>query len=94
MIRHLKPFLAAVLLASATAALAAPPAVVKLPAKNGDVTFDHKAHQSQGCKKCHEGPPKKMALTKDSAHKLCTTCHAEKAKGPAAKDCSGCHKKA
>lgn len=94
MTRYLKAFFAAAVLATATAALAAPPTTVKLPAKNGDVTFDHKAHQTQGCKKCHEGAPKKIELTKDTAHKLCWSCHTEQQKGPTGKNCTECHKKA
>jgi len=94
MTRYLKAFFAAALLAGATAALAAPPATVTLNARNGNVTFDHKAHQVQGCKKCHEGAPKKLELTKDSAHKLCLSCHTELKKGPGEKACTQCHKKA
>ncbi|BDG10482.1 cytochrome c3 family protein [Anaeromyxobacter paludicola] len=94
MTRTLKTLFAAALLAGATAALAAPPTTVTLPAKNGNVTFDHKAHQTQGCKKCHEGAPKKLELTKETAHKLCWSCHAEQQKGPTEKNCTQCHKKA
>ncbi len=76
---------------------APPPAEVTLNAKNGNVTFNHKAHQGQGCKKCHgEGAPGKIELNKDKAHALCGDCHAEKAKGPSPKDakaCTTCHKK-
>ncbi|HTP52017.1 MAG TPA: cytochrome c3 family protein [Anaeromyxobacteraceae bacterium] len=81
---------------AATAAFAAPPPTeVVLNAKEGNVTFNHKAHQSQGCKNCHgEGKPGKIELNKDKAHKLCIDCHKEKAKGPAdEKACTNCHKK-
>ncbi len=85
-------FLAAFVIAAP--AFAAPPEVVTLAAKNGAVTFQHKKHQVLGCKKCHEGAPKKLELTKDSAHKLCVTCHTEMKKGPGEKACTECHKKA
>jgi hypothetical protein len=83
---------------AAIANAAPPPAEVVLPAKPGNVTFNHKAHQGQGCKKCHgEGAPGKIELNKDKAHALCSDCHKEKGKGPAdakdAKGCAACHKK-
>ena len=82
---------------AAIANAAPPPAEVVLQAKPGNVTFNHKAHQGQGCKKCHgEGAPGKIALDKDKAHALCGDCHVEKAKGPSPKDakaCGTCHKK-
>jgi predicted CXXCH cytochrome family protein len=81
---------------ASTAVAAPPPAEVSLKgATQPAVTFNHKAHQGQGCKKCHgEGAPGKIELTKDKAHALCTDCHKEKAKGPAdAKTCATCHKK-
>jgi len=92
----LSAVLAVAFIAVASSAIAAPPpAEVVLPAKPGNVTFNHKAHQGQGCKKCHgEGAPSKIELTKDKAHALCIDCHKEKAKGPAdAKTCAACHKK-
>jgi len=92
----LSAVLAVAFIAVASSAIAAPPpAEVVLPAKPGNVTFNHKAHQGQGCKKCHgEGAPGKIELTKDKAHALCIDCHKEKAKGPAdAKACTACHKK-
>ena len=80
---------------ASTAFAAAPPTEVVIPAKQGNVTFNHKAHQSQGCKNCHgEGKPGKIELSKDKAHKLCIDCHKEKGKGPAdEKACTACHKK-
>ena len=97
----MKKILAAVLavafIAIASSAVAAPPpASVELKgATQAPVTFDHKKHQGQGCKKCHgEGAPGKIELNKDKAHALCIDCHKEKAKGPAdAKACTACHKK-
>lgn len=66
--------------------------VVKYEAKNGAVTFDHKAHQAKvgDCAKCHEGAPAKIAVDKDYAHKNCKGCHQEKG-GPT--KCGDCHKK-
>ena len=83
---------------AATPALAAPPKPpehVVLKAKDGNVHFDHKLHQKQGCKNCHgAGAPAKIQMDKDKAHKLCLDCHKQKAKGPAdEKKCDGCHKK-
>lgn len=95
----LSAVLAVAFISTASYAVAAPPpAEVVLPAKPGNVTFNHKAHQGQGCKKCHgEGAPGKIALDQAKAHALCTDCHKEKAKGPAdakdAKACGACHKK-
>lgn len=81
---------------ASTAVAAPPPAEVVLKgATQPPVTFNHKLHQGQGCKKCHgEGAPAKIELTKDKAHALCIDCHKEKAKGPVdAKVCTACHKK-
>ncbi len=88
--------LAAVAVFAASAAFAAPPETVTLKAKQGDITFNHKAHQKQGCKNCHgPGKPEKIKFeNKEQAHKLCAGCHDEKKQGPQAKDCTGCHKKA
>ncbi len=68
--------------------------VITLPAKNGNVTFNHKKHQEtlKDCKLCHEkGPGKIEGLGKDWAHKTCKGCHAEKNAGPT--KCGECHKK-
>ncbi len=68
--------------------------VITFPAKNGDVTFDHKKHQEalKDCKVCHEkGPGKIEGFGKDWAHKTCKGCHAEKNAGPT--KCGECHKK-
>ena len=73
----MKRILAGVLMVAfaATTAVAADTVVMK--AKNGDVTFNHKAHSASGdCKACHgEGTPGKLTLGKDAAHKLCKGCH-------------------
>jgi formylmethanofuran dehydrogenase subunit E len=81
----------ALTLAFAVSALAAD--TVVFPAKNGDVTFHHKAHQERlkNCQLCHEGAIGKIAMNKEVAHKLCKGCHAEKGAGPT--KCGECHKK-
>ncbi|MEJ2200883.1 MAG: cytochrome c3 family protein [Desulfuromonadaceae bacterium] len=75
---------------AATAAMAADSVVFE--AKNGNVTFDHKAHgEKLGCDVCHEGTPAKIEVNKDVAHKAaCKDCHKEK-NGPT--KCGDCHKK-
>jgi cytochrome c553 len=88
----LSTLLAVAFVAVASSALAAPPTEVDLPAKPGNVHFDHKAHQAKGCKKCHGDKVEKITLDKDSAHKLCVECHKAEAKGPT--KCAECHKKA
>lgn len=76
---------------AASAAMAAD--TVTMKAKNGNVTFNHKAHSATGdCKACHgEGTPGKLTLGKDPAHKLCKGCHETKKQGPT--KCGECHKK-
>jgi opacity protein-like surface antigen len=85
-----KLFVAAMLVAfAATAALAAD--TVVLEAKNGAVTFNHKAHADKlGCEACHQGEPAKIELDKTSAHALCKDCHKAQ-NGPT--KCGDCHKK-
>jgi flavoprotein len=76
------------------AAFAEGPETITLPAKMGDVTFHHKAHQDKlkDCKICHEkGPGKIEGFGKDMAHKTCKGCHQEKKAGPT--KCGECHKK-
>jgi len=91
----LKKIIAAVMLTLFCSALAmANEAVITLPAKNGDVTFDHKKHQERlkDCKVCHESGPGKIAgFGKDWAHKTCKGCHTDKGAGPT--KCGECHKK-
>ena len=66
-----------------------------LPAKNGNITFNHSKHQEQlkDCKICHESEKggKIAGLGKDWAHKTCKGCHEEKKAGPT--KCGECHKK-
>jgi hypothetical protein len=78
---------------SAKPAGPAAPGTVTYPAAFGKVTFDHPDHAKRhGCPSCHgTQPPVKIALSKDSAHKLCKTCHEAKAAGPT--KCIGCHVK-
>lgn len=86
--------LAAVTFVAATAFAAVAADVVKYEAKNGTVTFNHKAHQeklNKDCAKCHEGTPAKIAINKDVAHKLCKGCHETGKMGPT--KCNECHKK-
>lgn len=79
------------------------PAEIKLPAKMGDVTFPHKAHQDRmgdcnachhkgveagACTSCHDGT--KAPKAKDAFHKLCKDCHKEKGVDTG---CKTCHKK-
>jgi flavoprotein len=83
---------AALTLFAANLALAAD--VMTLPAKNGNITFNHKAHQEKlkDCKICHEKAPGKIeGFGKDFAHKTCKGCHEEKKAGPT--KCGECHKK-
>lgn len=88
----MKKLLVATLLVAfaATTALAADTVVLK--AKNGDVTFNHKAHSEKlDCKTCHgDATPAKMELDKTTAHALCKDCHAKQS-GPT--KCGDCHKK-
>ncbi len=70
------------------------PAVIKMPAKMGEVTFKHAEHQKRlngDCKACHTAAPGKIeGFGKDWAHKTCKDCHKEK-NGPT--KCTDCHKK-
>ncbi|WP_243370259.1 cytochrome c7 [Geotalea sp. SG265] len=82
----------ALVIFAAGAAMAAD--TMTFPAKNGNITFDHKKHQEtlKDCKICHEkGPGKIEGFGKDKAHKLCKGCHEEKKAGPT--KCGECHKK-
>lgn len=89
-----KLLVAAMLVAFASAtAFAAGPDSVTLTAKNGNVTFNHKAHAAAGdCKACHgDAAPGKLTLGKDKGHALCKGCHETKKAGPT--KCGECHKK-
>jgi hypothetical protein len=91
-------FVAAAIAFAANAFAAAPAGPVTLPAKPGNVTFDHAKHKALKCTQCHaaeaggaiEGFGK--TANKDKAHAVCTECHKKEAKGP--QKCADCHKKA
>ena len=93
---------AAVAVAFAGVAVAATPPAgpITLPAKPGNVTFDHSKHLKQGmkCTTCHateEGgaiPGFNKTVNKDTAHGKCHECHKKEGKGP--QKCADCHKKA
>ncbi|MBT0651602.1 cytochrome c3 family protein [Geomobilimonas luticola] len=89
----MKRILAGVLMVAFAATMAAAADTVTMKAKNGDVTFNHKAHSATiACKECHgEAAPGKLTLGKDAAHKLCKGCHDAKKQGPV--KCGECHKK-
>ncbi len=81
-------------LAFATVALAAePPADVKIPNKNGEITFHHAKHKDTKCETCHGKADggKITGLSKETGHKMCQDCHkANKDKG-ASVNCKNCH---
>ncbi len=80
-------------LAFATVALAAnPPDEVKIPNKNGEITFHHAKHKEVKCETCHgNAQGGKIALTKEKGHQMCQDCHkANKDKG-ASVACKTCH---
>jgi predicted CXXCH cytochrome family protein len=89
----MKRIIAAAALTLFTAGFAMGADSITLPAKNGNVTLDHKMHAPLGCTKCHaaEAGGKIEGLGKDWAHKTCKGCHEEMKKGPT--KCSECHKK-
>ena len=90
----MKRIIAAVALTLFTAGLALAADTITLPAKNGNVNFNHKQHQEtlKDCKVCHEkGLGKIEGFGKDFAHKTCKGCHETKKQGPT--KCGECHKK-
>jgi predicted CXXCH cytochrome family protein len=90
-----KIFAAALFAAVFTVAYAAAPTgPVVLPAKNGNVTFEHSKHTQLKCEQCHATAAggKIEGFGKDKAHGLCVECHKTGGKGPT--KCTDCHKKA
>jgi predicted CXXCH cytochrome family protein len=82
---------------------AEPPATITFDAKQGKVTFSHKAHAeklAKKCQACHADAKggKIPNFSKDAAHALCKKCHEETVKAtPTVKaptKCNECHKKA
>ncbi|MBI5066650.1 MAG: cytochrome C [Deltaproteobacteria bacterium] len=102
--RILGTFAAAVLFA-ASAAFAAAPGKVTIPApaagKQGAVNFDHagKTHAAQKCTACHADDKggKIAGLDMKKGHETCQKCHNETAKADATKAalkaCTNCHAK-
>jgi hypothetical protein len=90
-------FAAAALAVATVAIAAAVPGPVSLPAKPGNVTFNHDTHKALACTACHPdatgGPIAGIGkqIDKDKAHALCLDCHKKEAKGPT--KCAECHKK-
>ncbi len=91
----------AVAVAFASSAFAAEPpaAPIKLPAKQGSVTFEHAKHAGAGlkCTVCHASDEGgaidgfNKTVNKDKAHAKCHACHKKEKKGP--QKCVDCHKK-
>ncbi len=95
MIRIASVALALCLFAAPVLAADAPAGPQKLPAKNGDVTFNHASHKDVKCETCHEGGKGgKLTLDQKKAHGLCVECHKKEAKASAPTKCPDCHKKA
>ncbi|HSN90535.1 MAG TPA: cytochrome c3 family protein [Anaeromyxobacteraceae bacterium] len=93
----MKKFFVAALFAAVfafAANAAAPTAPTVLPAKNGNVTFEHAKHAALKCETCHATAAggKIEGFGKDKAHGTCVECHKKEAKGP--QKCTECHKKA
>ncbi len=68
--------------------------VVTIKASNGNITFNHKAHQGRvPCTACHkDATPTRLQLNRDFAHHLCRGCH-EIRGGNAPVKCDACHRK-
>jgi len=79
---------------SAGIAFAEEPArVIVLPAKPGDVTFEHQKHMQMknSCAPCHatDKGGKIEGFDKEMAHLICKGCHTDQKAGPTV--CKGCH---
>jgi hypothetical protein len=70
-----------------------PAKVIVLPAKPGNVTFEHQKHikMKNSCAPCHatEQGGKIEGFGKDMAHTVCKGCHTDQKAGPTV--CKGCH---
>ncbi len=68
---------------------------IVLPAKPGNVTFEHKKHEGvkNACLACHnsEQGGKIEGFGKEKAHDICRGCHEQTKMGPT--KCAECHKK-
>ncbi len=84
--------LAALSLATVAAAASAPTEPIKIPNKNGEITFNHAKHKDVKCETCHgNATGGKITLNKEIGHKTCLDCHkANKDKG-AQITCKSCH---
>jgi predicted CXXCH cytochrome family protein len=83
--------------ALSTVALAAvPTGPTVLPAKNGNVTFEHAKHAKLDCTKCHADAKggKIEGFGKEKAHATCVECHKTASEGKGPTKCADCHKKA
>jgi hypothetical protein len=92
--KYVASLFAALAVAVTAYAATAPAGPISLPAKNGNVTFEHSKHANVSCDKCHataEGG-KIEGFGKEKAHGTCIECHKTNAKGPT--KCAECHKKA
>jgi hypothetical protein len=92
--KYIVALFAALSLATVAVAADAPAAAIQLPAKNGNVSFEHSKHAAVKCETCHATAAggKIEGFGKDKAHATCIECHKKEAKGPA--KCAECHKKA
>jgi len=70
-----------------------PAKVMVLPAKPGDVKFEHEKHMQMKnlCTPCHatDKGGKIEGFGKDMAHQVCKGCHSDQKAGPTV--CKGCH---
>jgi opacity protein-like surface antigen len=94
MSKYLAALFVAVAVAFSASAADAPKDTIQLPAKNGNVAFDHSKHAAVKCDVCHTTAAggKIEGFGKEKAHATCVECHKKEAKGPA--KCADCHKKA
>ena len=94
MTKYIVGLFAALALATVAVAADAPAGPIQLPAKNGNITFEHSKHKQLKCEACHATAAggKIEGFGKDKAHATCIECHKKEAKGP--QKCAECHKKA